>query len=454
MKSKNLLGIGDGAFYKQLLAISLPIMLQQLITTAMYMADTIMIGGLGELQLAGVGAANQITFLLDVFMFGVMSGASVFMAQYWGRKDIPGVRSAMGLSMILGTVVTALFFAAVQLFPGQLVSLFSKDPLVIGYGIDYLRIASIGYLLRILIYSYGSALKSCAKPLLPMISGAAALLVNVFFNYCFIFGNLGFPELGVKGAAIATLIGTVLDVMVLLISVYWKDMAPAARFRDLIKQNWAGFVKFLQVFIPVFLDDAIWAVGISLQSFFIARMGTEAFAAMMIVNTVDKLSFVFLIGIGTACAVMLGNSMGAGEHEKALLYSKRYLVLSALVGVVIGALIAGPGVFIPELYNVSQSIRKLSADTIRILGFVICTSGLNFTINIGILRSGGDTHAAALIDLLPLWLLALPAVAITGLVFHLPLPVVFLSTIPSNIVRLVWGLVRARTGGWLRTLSL
>jgi Na+-driven multidrug efflux pump len=146
--------------------------------------------------------------------------------------------------------------------------------------------------------------------------------------------------------------------------------------------------------------------------------------------------------------------MGAGEHEKALLYSKRYLVLSALIGVGIGALITGSGVFIPELYNVSQSIRELSADTIRVLGFVMCTSGLNFTIIIGILRSGGDTRAAALIDLLPLWLLALPAVAVTGLVFHLPLPIVFLSTIPSNIVRLVWGLIRAKTGGWLRTLSL
>jgi putative MATE family efflux protein len=454
MKSKNILGIGDGAFYRQLVAISLPIMLQQLITSAMYMADTIMIGGLGELQLAGVGAANQITFLLDVAMFGVMSGASVFMAQYWGRKDISGVRSAMGLSMILGAAVTAFFFAAVQLFPGQLVSLFSKDPRVIEYGIKYIRVASYGYLLRILIYSYGSALKSCAKPLLPMISGGAALLVNVFFNYCFIFGNFGFPALGVEGAAIATLIGTVLDTAVLLVSVYSKDMAPAARFRDIAKQSWTGFIRFLQVFIPVFLDDAIWAVGISMQSFLIARMGTDSFAAMMIVNTVDKFSFVFMIGVGTACAVMLGHAMGAGEHEKALLYSKRYLVLSAIVGVVIGAVTAVSGVFIPNLYNVSQSIRDLSADTIRILGFVICTSGLNFTINIGILRSGGDTRAAAVIDLLPLWLLALPAVALTGLVFRLPLPIVFLSTIPSNIVRLVWGLVRARTGGWLRTLSL
>ncbi|OQB22380.1 MAG: Multidrug resistance protein MdtK [Firmicutes bacterium ADurb.Bin182] len=413
-----------------------------------------MIGGLGELQLAGVGAANQITMLLDICMFGVMSAAGVFMAQHWGRKEIAGFRSAMGLSVMTGSVITALFFIGTQIFPSELISLFSKDPAVIGYGVKYIRLASFGYILRIIVFVYGTALKSCAKPLLPMISGAAALFVNAFLNYCLIFGNFGFPALGIDGAAIATLTGSALDAFVLLIFSYTMRMPSAAKPAELMNQSRQGFIRFLGVFVPVFLNDMIWALGISLQNLLIAQMGTDSFAAMMIVNTVDRLAFVLLIGIGTACAVMIGHTVGAGEPEKAMLYSKRFLFLSASAGAVLGALVLSAGIFIPELYNVSESVRLLAKDTIFVLGFAMVTYGINFTIIIGILRSGGDARAAAIIDIVPLWLLSLPAVAVTGLILRLPLPVVYLSMIPSNIVRLVWGLHRARSGGWMHSLSL
>lgn len=453
MRASAVLGFKDKAFYKRMLAISVPIMLQQLISTAMYMVDTMMIGGLGDIQLAGVGAANQIAFLLDVCMFGVMSGGSVFIAQYWGKGDHPGIRRTLGLCFMLGGGVAALFLLA-ALFAGEpFIGLFSKDPAVIASGLDYLSVAAWGYLFKAVIYPYGTVHKSCGKPLLPMITGALAILVNMALNYCLIYGNLGFPALGVKGAAIATIIGSAIDAIVLAVLSNRKGSVARSPLRELLNQNKQAFLQFIGVSLPVFIDDAVWALGTSASNLVFGRMGTDAFAAMMIVNTVDKLTFVMLIGIGTSCGVMLGNTLGEGASDRAVVYAKRYLWMSGLTAVILGAATVTLGSLIPDLYNVSESVRSLASDTIVVLGAALPVYALNFTTIVGVLRSGGDTRAAAILDLLPLWLIALPVAAVTGLLLGWSLPLVYLaSNIPSGVVRLVLSMRRTSARHWVRNV--
>lgn len=453
MRAFAVLGFNDKAFYKKMLAISVPIMLQQLISTAMYMVDTMMIGGLGDIQLAGVGAANQIAFLLDVCMFGVMSGGSVFMAQYWGKGDHAGIRRTLGLCFMLGGGVAALFLLAALFAGGPFVSLFSNDPAVIASGLDYLSIAAWGYLFKAVIYPYGTVHKSCGKPLLPMITGALAILVNMALNYCLIYGNLGFPALGVKGAAIATIIGSAIDAVVLAALSNRKGSVARSPLRELLSQNKQAFLQFIGVSLPVFIDDAVWALGTSASNLVFGRMGTDAFAAMMIVNTVDKLTFVMLIGIGTSCGVMLGNTLGEGAGDKAVVYAKRYLWMSGLAAVVLGLATVTLGSLIPDLYNVSESVRSLSSDTIVVLGAALPIYALNFTTIVGVLRSGGNTRAAAILDLLPLWLIALPVAAVTGLLLGWSLPLVYLaSNVPSGVVRLVLSMRRTSSRNWVRNV--
>lgn len=349
--------------------------------------------------------------------------------------------------------MAALFLLAALFAGGPFVSLFSNDPAVIASGLDYLSIAAWGYLFKAVIYPYGTVHKSCGKPLLPMITGALAILVNMALNYCLIYGNLGFPALGVKGAAIATIIGSAIDAVVLAALSNRKGSVARSPLRELLSQNKQAFLQFIGVSLPVFIDDAVWALGTSASNLVFGRMGTDAFAAMMIVNTVDKLTFVMLIGIGTSCGVMLGNTLGEGAGDKAVVYAKRYLWMSGLAAVVLGLATVTLGSLIPDLYNVSESVRSLSSDTIVVLGAALPIYALNFTTIVGVLRSGGDTRAAAILDLLPLWLIALPVAAVTGLLLGWSLPLVYLaSNVPSGVVRLVLSMRRTSSRNWVRNV--
>lgn len=452
---KSLIGemFRDKPFMRRMLVISIPIMLQQLITTAMYMVDTVMIGGLGDIQLAGVGAANQLAYLLDIVLFGVMSGGGVYMSQYFGKGDTKGLRSTLGLSTILCLGFSVLFVIIASVFGRLIVGLYSTEAAVIDSGVEYLSIACIGYLFKAIIYPYGMAHKSSGNAKLPMISGAIALSVNIFFNYCFIFGNLGFPKLGVAGAAYATLIGSACDAGALLFFSYIKETVAKARLHELLAQTWNGVKEFISISMPAFLNDALWAIGMLVINYIYGRMGTDTFAAMMIVNTVDKLTMVGLMGVGSAAAVVLGNTLGEGDPDRAYLYGKRYVVLSVMVGIIFGVICSTVGTLMPLMYqNTSMHVQALSARTIFVMGFFMPIYAVNFTIVCGILRSGGDTRAAAWIDLIPLWLLALPITAVAGLYFKLPLDIVFLCVFPNNVVRMIMTTTRLRSKYWLRSL--
>lgn len=451
---KETLAIGDKAFYKRMMAISLPIMLQQVVSTAMYMVDTMMVGALGENQLAGLGAANQVTYLVDITLFGLMSGGSVFIAQYYGKKDVKGIQSSLGFCLMTAILVCVLSLCAVQLWPAQLVGVFNPDPAVIEYGRQYIVIASFGYLCKGIIYSYGTANKATGHAMLPMLSGLCGLAVNIFFNYCMIFGNLGFPAMGVEGAAYATIIGCVADIAMLISMNYVKRTVAAARLKAMLAQTVEGVRQKLVISVPVLVNDMLWALGSSLYMAFYGRMGTDTFAAMTIFGTIDKLVFIAVLGMGTACSVMLGNSIGAGEQDQARRNCSRFLAIGTLAAVALGVLVSLVGSRIPWLYNVSEQVRVLAGDTITVYGALMWLSMYNFIIIVGTLRAGGDTKAGAMIDVLPMWLWSVPSLFVFGVLMKLPLPTVFFIMIfPAELARLIFATLRMRKGRWMRDLT-
>lgn len=447
------LGLRDKDFYRRVLRLCIPIMLQQLINTAMYMVDTIMIGGLGDIELAGVGAANQLAFILDTGLFGIVGGGGIFIAQYFGKKDNAGIRSKLGLCIILSAAFSLLFLLVAQ-FAGEFcVSLFSEEQAVIDSGMAYLSIASWGYLAKFIIYPFGTAHKSCNNAKLPMISGSAGLVVNLFLNYCLIFGNLGFPAMGVEGAAYATIIGSMVDAVTLLICTYVKETPVRAKWKELFSNAFVNFSEFFRVSMPVFFDDAVWALGMIVQNYIYGRMGTDTFAATMIVNTVDKISFILLIGVGTAAAVIVGNTLGEGSREKALTYGKRLLYIAGGIGIVTAVLVCTLGTRMPYLYvNAAPQTQAIASEAILVMGFAMPLWALNFTMIVGLMRGGGDTRAAAVIDLVPLWLIALPLSALAGLHLGWSLAAVYAFQHISAVVRLVLSLRRVRGGQWIRQL--
>ena len=372
---------------------------------------------------------------------------------FFGKKDLAGVRRTLGLCIVLAGACAALFVAVAQGFGGFCVGLFSEESAVTARGVEYLSIASWGYLFKALVYPFGAVHKSTGHAKLPMLSGLAGLLVNMFLNYCLIFGNLGFPMLGVRGAAIATLIGSAVDCGTLLFFSFARDTAARAKWHELFDHVFANIRPFIAVSAPVLLDDSIWALGMLAQNAIYGKMGTDAFAAMMIVGTVDKLSFILLQGIGTAAAVVIGNTLGASGQDDAYVYGKRFLWLSALVGTLVAVLVCTLGVYIPYLYtNTTPATQALAADTTFVMGFALPLWALNFTIIVGILRSGGDTRAAAIIDLLPMWVISIPLSLLVGLYFKLPLPYVYACQHVASLVRLWFALRRTHRGEWARQL--
>jgi len=451
---RDILGLSDRDFYRKVLAVSLPIILQQLLVTAMYMVDTMMIGGLGDIELAGVGAANQLTYVLDICLFGITGGGSVFVAQYFGKKEPAGIKRTLGLILLLAAATAGIFIMLAQLAGTFCIGLFSDDAAVIASGLEYLKIASWGYLFKAIIYPYGTVHKATGSAKLPMLSDCIGLFANMFLNWCLIFGNLGFPALGVRGAAYATLIGSFLDASALLLFSYLKNTYARAGFKALFTNVFSNLRDFIRVSTPVLLDDSIWALGQLMLNFVYGQMGTATFAAMMIVGTVDKLAFITLQSIGTASAVVLGNTLGDREgFRNARTYANRFLWLSGLVGALTGVVVCLAGVYVPYLYtNTNPETQTLAIQTIYTMGPALPLWALNFTIIVGVLRSGGDTRVAAVIDLVPLWAISVPLAMLTGLYFDLPLPFVYMMQHIAAVVRLIFALRRTNQGLWIRRL--
>ena len=300
--------------------------LQNLIASSLNMVDTIMIGQLGETQIAAVGLANQVTFLLHLFLFGISSGSAIFTAQYWGSKDIINIKRILGLGLLFGIAIAG-FFAAVGLFMPQFVlGLFSEDPVVVDMGSTYLSIVALSFVLMAVSFTYASVLRSTGKARLPMYISAFALVMNTVLNYGLILGKLGLPALGVRGAAIATLIARLVEVLLILGVVYGRRLRLAAKPAELFDLSAVYVGRFLRTTIPVVLNESLWAVGVTLYIVIYARMGTDVVAAINIASTVERLAMVLFFGIANATAVMLGNLIGAGDLYRAYRHALRIIL--------------------------------------------------------------------------------------------------------------------------------
>ena len=449
---KRLTGWGDRAFFKLMIALAVPIMLQQALSSVLYLLDNVMVGRLGDVPIAAVGVGNQLTFLLQIFSFGISSGAGIFAAQYWGKRDLANIRRIEGLTLVL-SVVVGVAFTCVGLFAGEFFSgIYSHDDAVIALSADYLKIAAWGYLFQTLSLCLGTILFSCESPVLPMLSTLAGVVTNGVLNYVLIFGKLGLPALGVEGAAIATVIASVVNLVVLLVVSYVKKNPIAAKPKEMRFD--AAMVKgFFKVALPVFFNEALWSVGVSLQSVLYGQLGTPVQTAMQILSTVDRIGFILMAGLGKACGVMVGNAIGEGKPEQAKLYSQRMRVIAPLAVFCLGlVLFALTPVFL-MLYDVSAEVHAMALSVIRVYCLASWLSTLNFTIVIGTLRAGGDTLRASLIDLGGLWLISLPISWICGKALGLPITLVYPLMFIGDALKAVAGTLYTRRNKWIKELK-
>lgn len=430
----------DRAFLRSMLALALPVAFQQLITASLNMIDVLMVGQLGETAVAALGLANQIFFLLILFLFGVTSGMSIFTAQYWGKGDVENIHRVLGICLAIAVSVAALFTLAATLIPRTLLSFYTEDQEVIRLGSDYLRIVGLSYIMMAVTVSYISVLRSITWVKITVVVAILALGLKTLLAYLLIFGIGIFPALGVRGAAIGTATGWAFECILLILLVYGLKTPLAANPLSFFRFNRPFLMNVLRTSMPAAINEVLWSVGITSYNAVYARIGTDAIAAVNINATIEELVFVLFIGLGNACAVMVGNKIGAGEKQVAFEYGRRFLIIGVTFALIGGAIVFSLRELVIRLYEISPS----AAENLRALMFVFAVSAwlkmVNFILFIGTMRAGGDTRYAMFTELFSIWVVGVPCALIGGFVLHLPVYGVYALVLLEEAVKaiVVW----------------
>jgi putative MATE family efflux protein len=446
----------DGEYFHLMVKFALPIALQSLVMSSLNMVAVMMIGQLGETAVAAVGLANQVWFLLSLVVFGVVSGAAMFVAQLWGKRDIPNIRRVVGLTVKLGLVASLVFWGLAMFFPQAILRLYTEDSAVIVLGGQYLRLFAWSYAFFAVTSAYAFALRSIGNVRLPLVISTAALGFNILLAYPLIFGvrTLGLPALGINGAALAGLVARFLEFAAMLFFVYRDRSSPvAASLRDLVELDFKFMGSVLKPVLPVIANELLWSMGITTYSAIYAHIGTGAIAAINIVATIDQLAFVVFIGIGNATAIMVGNLIGQGEKEKAFRYAGRSLSLQIIGGALMGALVYAFAGGIFRVYKVSPEVIADSIHILTILTLGMWVRAGNHVIIIGILRSGGDTRFSLVLDGLIIWIVGVPFTAAGAFLFHLPVHLVYALTLSEETTKFFVGLWRYLSRKWMHDLT-
>lgn len=438
-------------FFKVMISIALPITLQNLVASSVNMLDTLMITTLGEESIAAVGLANQVFFFYAVTVFGVATGSSIFIAQFWGKKDTRNIGRVLGISLAIVCVLGTVFTLAALIVPDFIMRIFSNDKEVIRLGADYLRVVSLSYIITGISFSYAVASRSIGQAKMPMTVSMISFVTNALFNYLLIFGKFGFPQLGIKGAAYGTLIARAVEIALILYSIYSNKQNPLAQnIKNMT--DWTGdFIKkYLKTAYPVILNEAFWSLGTVLYSIAYAKIGTEAAAAVQILNTVQNIFMVMTRGLANACTVMVGNKIGADEEEEAVEYANSFMILSVVLGLVLGIMlfITSDGILM-FFRNLTPGLHAASKKLLIVLAIFFSIKSFNGTMIVGVLRGGGDTKFSMILEMCSVWLVGVPLAFLGALVFKLPVYYVFLMVHMEEIVKASIGMLRIRSKKWV-----
>lgn len=444
----------DKTFYKNFFLLMLPMALKELLSCLVNLLDTVMVGQLGESAISAVGIGNQVYFLFTVFLFGISCGAGVFSSQFWGIQDIKNMRKILGMNLLLAISLSVLFIMAALLFPVQIFRAFHADSATISEGVTYLRIVCLGYLATAITTAFDSSVCSSEKAGLPFLVRAIGLVVNAVLNWILIFGKLGAPALGIKGAAIATVIARVTELLFMLGVVYGKKMLQAAGIKELFTFPKSLVIKFFKTSTPVIFNEIAWAVGMLSYTWIFSGINSDAMVVITIVQNIERLMLVFFHGGGNAGGVIIGKEVGAGRYEQAYLYGKRLIVLSAVTSVILSAffILARPVIMLP--YQISPELYRQCMNILIITSLMMSIKAITFLLIVGVFRNGGDTKAAMLIDGCTVWFVGVPLVALGAMVFHLPLTLSYALMCGEEVVKIIFSFYYFYKKRWIKQVFL
>lgn len=439
-------------FYSQLLVIALPIIIQNFISSSLNMVDTVMIGRLGETEIAAVGLANQFFLLYNLLIMGIHSGCSVFIAQFWGKGEKGGIRKVLLVGLLASVIISFLFTVIALFYPEGIIHIFTHDPLVIREGASYLKVVSISYVFTAISFGFAIASRSIGNTVLPMLVSALALGCNTFLNYVLIFGNFGAPQLGVVGAAIATVAARILEMLLLISIIYHRSEVLRVHLVDFRGLSRAYVGRIFKTVLPVILNDGCWALAFILYSVAYGRLSTQAFAAVQITNTIQNLFLVAVFGIANAASVMVGNKIGAGNSEDGVNYAWRFSALAWLGGLLIGGLMAAASPAVLSLFNVSANVYQSALRIQYVTSLAMAIRVFNIVHIVGVLRGGGDVNFALIAEGITMWCIGVPLAFIGAFVLHLSVEWVVALVLAEEVAKFTAIMFRLLSKRWIKNV--
>ncbi len=446
--------VREKSFYKTFLVITCSIALQNIIVYSVNMADNIMLGIYNELSLSAVAIANQIQFLLQMLVVGIGSGVMIISSRYWGKKDTTIIKKAVGVGMIFAVSIAIILFLSVMFFSKNILSLLTNEEEVISECIRYIHIVCFSYVFFAITNIFISALRSVETVKIGFIVSAIAFCINVFLNYVFIYGNFGAPELGIRGAAIATLTARIVECIIVVGYVKIGDKKLMIKIREMFKFDKEFFVNFLKVTIPVASGDALWGIAITVQSAIIGHMGATAIAANSIAVVMFQILTVLCFGAANATAVIIGKTIGENKIEKANQYARTMQVLYIIIGIFAGAILFFSKDIILSFYLVSDQTKELTREFVTVISVFTVITSYETSVIIGILRGGGSAKFGLFMDLFSMWFVAIPISLVAAFVFHFPPAVVYICLRLNQLVNAVVGFVKVNKGQWIERLAV
>ncbi|MBP3338757.1 MAG: MATE family efflux transporter [Lachnospiraceae bacterium] len=452
--------IGDKNFYRALLIVVVPLIIQNAITNFVSLLDNIMIGRIGTEQMSGVAIVNQLLFVFNIGVFGITSAVGIFTAQFYGAGNEDGVRESFRLKIIASSVFTVLAILVFKFFGGELISLFLNDTgeggniqLTLEYGLKYLDIILIQIVPFTVVQIYASTLRERGVTVLPMICGTVAVFVNLAFNAVLIYGLLGMPALGVKGAAIATLIARLVEMVAIIVCVH-KDKVKnpyiIGVYRN-FKISRTLVMNVAKLGTPLILNEFLWSLGMTMLNQSYSTRGLDVVGALNISSTLSNLFNVVFISMGSAVGIMVGQQLGAGNVEKAKDTVRKEVFACVGACIIIGSLLALVAGVFPEIYNTSNSIKNLAKTFIRISALfmpVIAFVNMSYFT----MRSGGKTLITFLFDSCYVWVVCIPLVYCLTRFTNLGIIVIFFACQSLEIIKAVIGYVLLKTGFWINKM--
>lgn len=447
--------LGDKAFYKKVLKIAVPISAQSLITVGVNLMDTVMLSQYGDAQLAASAQAGSFISLFQIFCMGIGMGASVLTARYWGMKEMPSLKKTITIMLRFLMVFAGVFTLATIFFPDAIMSVYARDEgaLVLNHAITYIKWMIPTYFCMGLTLTCTIILRSVGQMKIPLYCSIFAFFVNIFFNWVFIFGNLGAPEMEIAGAALGTLIARIFELFFICGYFFFIDKKIGYRIRDFFMKCSDLTREYVRVSVPVLISDGLLAIGNNLVAIIIGGMGGAFMAANSVTTMMQQLSSVLTQGVSHASCIITGHTMGEGDTEKVQRQGYTFLFFSFVLGLFAAVVILILSPVIVNYYDISLEAKEIAYHLMDAISLIIVFQAMSSILTKGVLRAGGDTTFLMAGDILFLWVASVPLGYLAGLVFHWPPFWVYTMLKIDQVIKCIWCFFRLRSGKWMKKIK-